>query len=328
MTADELSGNLPESSAGAGGGLAATSAANAQAEVAGQEPTAAPPWTHMLDGCKARVLSPRGEPGDELHIEVLVPEGEPAPGVERRTMLQSEWDERAEAVPFTVDQAEAEGQAPLPAPWTHTYKGLRARVTGGQSDEKRGPVVVIECEDGSTRTLNQATWDKESAPLTAEEQVAEARQAEERLAVETTVADVVREKGVAILFAAEITPAPWTHTIEAVPARLVEDMGDKVVFDRQRADGKVERRMEAKAAWEEKAVPVSAEPAGGSESAEVPSEPTLTELASLVGVELEELADESFIVRGKDLPKGGLFVEPDKIRAILEGIRDGNWRDV
>lgn len=84
----------------------------APAEEPPSQPTAPPPWTHTIDGHKARLI---GVEGPDAMIEVLVPDGEPAPGVEPRAMLHSLWEEKAvpipdpEAPPQEADTAASEG---------------------------------------------------------------------------------------------------------------------------------------------------------------------------------------------------------------------------
>ena len=61
--------------------------------------------------------------------------------------------------------AEAEGPADAETPWTHTYKGVVGRVAREETHETRGPVVVIDCRDGPSRTLNRKTWNEHGVPI-------------------------------------------------------------------------------------------------------------------------------------------------------------------
>lgn len=149
-------------------------------------------------------------------------------------------------------------------------------------------------------------------------------------------------------------PPPWTHHIGGSKVRFIAEEGDEIVFevlvpDADEITAAVERRTVTKAEWAERAVSFTVEQAAEQADTGRPPEvragrldtegaatapggvggreATLTELAAVAGVTIERNPDGSSTLRGADLPKGGLVVEPDKMREVLAGVGDGTWRE-
>jgi len=77
--------------------------------------------------------------------------------------------------PASTDEEAACADAPCACaakPWTHTYKGLRARVAADENTEGSDRVIV-ECEEGPNRSLLRTTWEKQAKVLPSPDPVAE-----------------------------------------------------------------------------------------------------------------------------------------------------------
>ena len=101
---------------------------------------------------------------------------------------------------------------------------------------------------------------------------------------------------------------------------MTEQPGNAVTESQEGTPDPEQAAEQPEAGELKRTLPQAAEPGG--------REPTVTELAAVAGVTIEKLPDESYVLRGADLPEGGLFVEAEKLRAVVARVGDGTWREV